>query len=706
MPRIYSVDSRFASSPTVREVPVTTTMIVGGIAYDKLTLQPKSPSMGDENNPVIRDWVANGVESQATTPSLMYLTRQNFNTGIAGCYYYASGYGRVKNMFVDTVNNRTFYVQHPSPGVNTSLVPSNSPWGYVTTHGLNSSGAQGGWGYIRDFNHLGSFNPGSTFYLQTGVTSVLAYSNANEGFLWNNRYNFNVTAGTLLSNATATLNLQNTGVAPIVGIFRIDSAGTRYYWRTLYNCTNVDAGESFWGPAYHGTLQGTPGGTIINPTYSVLQTENSTTTTSVQTATVFGPSTWNYKQFILSTDTHIYFLEFSLGQSAIGTSTVSNVMFLKRMVYAGAETTLGSYSAWLYGLKLPTQIFNETATAASFIFHTWAQWTGSAGPVTLIRVDVNKTNGSETLTTIGQDSASATAFTRLYNLLGIQTTTVPLGVYNNFYWREHLITRSWIVTGNTGTNYLMMSVEHDALNFAGNVTRSAPILNSPYTLPGGVNPNTVYSTSSLNDNGSGFLRRDCFKILSWTLDSNFGNVTYGAETDMSAFQPRWYFPVDSGQGMTQYMSHASDSIVDRVIQFNETTKQWAITNSMPYRADTIGVDELNRTWISSNPAGTGNVETLFLEGVYIPQTVNVSTFQTSYNWAGSNIASNISVAVNSFTGGLIAANVGIVLAGDVAFSDGSKYQVITTDTLSPAIANIVITGVSGTRFTANIINLI
>jgi hypothetical protein len=714
MPKIYNIDPRLLSSGLVKELP-NTSMLLGGQLVDKQTLQARFPPTGDENNAVIRDWYNNGSSGMSATPYRVHVRNTNWNSPIMSCFYYLSGYFKCQSMSTDSVNGRTFYVDHGQAGPRARIASSNSTASYVSTSpnfNLNSSGPWGGWGNIRNFNQGEYHNQGGgTQYGDFECDwSVSAYDNNTENYLFTNRYTGAFGPGTALNTAV---------LAPythIVGIAQINAAGSRYYWRCPTNYWDNSPGGAVVGnnpgastPPFSYALMPTNAGgsnTVVPATTPfMLETSNVNSNTY---GTYFGPNAQVYRQFVIATATFVYYLEHTLGVAGLGNSTTSNVYFLKKVTYSGTETTIASHGAWMYGCKLPTPIFNETATSASFIYHVWGQWTGSAGAVTLNRVDINKSAGTETITAISQDAASTTAFTRIYNLLGIQTASAPVGVYNDAYWRAMAITRTWLVTGATGIKYLMMSFEHPMLNFAAN---SSPAIDYAVTnIMGSISlQQTYFNTTQTNANGSGFLRRDAFRIWSWILDAGYTSAAYQAETDFSALMPRWIMPVDNGNGLVQYMAHSSDAINDKVIQFDEVSDKWAVTNTMPYRCDHIGQDSIGRVWIGAAPlqgAVTNVTDTLYLEGLYIPYAINVSTFANVYTYTGAPINSNLQVSTTNFAGNLVSANVGITLSGNIVFNDGSQYRVVTTSASTVVSTNVVINGSYPTRFVANIVNLI
>jgi hypothetical protein len=695
MPKIYINDTRLQTATLIKELP-NTSMLLGGQLVDKQTLQPKFPGQGDENNAVVRDWSNNGGSGQNVSPFQMYVAKTNWNSPILSCFYYLSGYFKAQSVAADTVNNRTYHVVHGQAGAQSA---NGSTIVSVTAY-QNSCGQFGGWGLIRDFNKAATYVTGSYAYLSNVPDSVvMAYDANTEAFLFANRYPNTIAQSGGAQSQYLTPPYNST--AAIVGIIRIDSAGNRYYWRCKTNTIDGALNNNTVAPYFSNHF--VPSG-ALEFTYNAVMTESNNTNSNAL-GSLYGPATVTYKQFILATATYVYYHEYTTGAAAIGASTTSVVILFKKMTYTGTETTIGTYGAWMYGVKLPTPVFNETATAASFIYHVWNQWTGTAGAVVLYRCDVNKTLGTETITTITQDAATVTAFTRMYSLFGIQTTSTPLGVYNSPTWRSQAITRTWLVTGATGTLYMMMSFEHPQTSFAPSVLTTTSYSNNAMNSVS-IQGTYFNTTTHTNDNASGFLRRDAFRIWSWTIDATYSSLTYRAETDFTALMPRWIMPVDNGNGLIQYMAQASDTVYDRVIQFDEVSYKWAVTNTMPYRCDHIGQDSLGRLWISTTQAGVVATDTLFLEGLYIPQTVTITPYQTAYVYTGTPIASNISITTPNFAGNLIAANVGVALSGSTTFQDGSTYRVITTSSSAPVVANIIITGSTTTRFSGNIVNLI
>lgn len=640
MPKVTSWYNQTMLSSWCRET-FNGNLIINGTYHESATLAPRLQQfdyLSDRGGSNDMAALAATNTPYAPNPNFGFKTnRVNWNMPYGGCWYYLSGYNKLATQVQDSVvNSREYYLALGKSDLNT--------W----------TGISPGWGYVTATGNSGSHSHATQVYDdRSEVAEFVVTQTISQG-----------TPGGFI------------GVNPTTGVL----------WR--------------WSSMPHVTAAGTVGGTGATNMFNFIP--NQTTVGAYRplkgdtifahnnsTSTVQGGTSLATRitQPITFSSNIVWFAEHTLSATVgTGNVNVNNVFFIKKMSYAnaapGTEMTVTSHPQWMYGLKFPTQSFNDTDTTASFIYplfnRTTANTFPSFGNLSLLRVDINKTNSTETTSLMTVNNSPGQ---RIYNLMGINTT-VPAGVFNDVFWKYHSAFRCWIVNGPSGTNYLMMSFENTGYSFASYNNNSLA-----------TQPSSVFAPGLLNANGSGFDRKDCFKIWAFVLDSEYTTATYQAETDMSAYLPRWMFPLTTNN-MVQYVSCMDSAVVDRVFRFDEDSRTWNLVATMPYRADSIGVDANDRVWVSTaygqHPTTGHGLTTLYLESNVLPQTVSITPFATSYTYSGQDISTNVSVATTNIFGNLVVANVLVSLSGGMTFTDGTTSRNIETSTGTAVTANTIV----------------
>lgn len=642
-------------------------LIINGTFHDSATLAPRLSTFDythDQAGPTV-----NFTSMQPVNPSFeprtgFHLQRgQNWNMPYGGCWYYVSGFGKLTTGLRDnTFMNRQYYMHMGRPDVNT--------W----------TGNLPGWGYVMLVGNQSSVQNYSTFVYGTpSDEAIMAMVHTNQGMPAGYMFANVPVAGTAL-NANVQVNSPNT-------------LGQIYRWQYApYPITGASVGGTGGSNGFNWIPQQTASslGSYQPMVRSQIYSHASDSTTFYGTS-----STTRHCQMLTFTSNLVYFIEHTLSSTAgTGTQNTTNVFFVKKMTYTGTETTVISLPQWMYGLKLPTQMINETANTANVIFPYFNTVTAnvSFGNLSLMRLDISKVLNTESISLI---SITNNPGIRMYNVAGIQTTLTNISTYNDVYWRYHSMARTWIVNGPSGQNYLMLSFENTGYSFAS--------YNNNNNLS--VFPQVAYAQTALNDAGQATRRNEFFRVWAFTVDANYTSAVYQAETDFGNNYPRWYYPLRS-DGMQQYMSVMDPTITDRVIQFSESTYKWSIINTMPYRADMIGIDGNSRIWVSSaygtHPTTGYGLTNLYLESNVLPQSVTIAPFANTYTYSGGNITTNISVSTTNIFGNLVAANVLVTLTGGMIFVNGTTSAYIATSNISAVTANTLVVSTAPINITGTI----
>ena len=666
MPKVTSWYSQTQEGTWCRET-FNGNIIINGTYHDAATLAPKLGRfdyVSDAGTTNMQTQVATNTQ-YPSNPNFYLRGGVNWNMPYGGCWYYVSGFGKLTTGLRDnTMFNRQYYLNLGKNSLDT--------W----------TGSMPGWGYVFSSGFTDGGNTYNTTQIYDDTTDTAAFNSYGPAAISAQ----GLTAGFMFANVAVAGTPLNANVQ-VVGP---NTDGSVYRWS--------------YGPGT--TAAGTVGGTTTANMFNFLPNQtsvgaynplhkdayyghNAITTTDYGTS-----STTRHTQILTFTSNLVYFIEHTLSASAgTGNVNLTNVFFVKKMTYAGTETTITSHPQWMYGLKLPTPMLNETTLTANVVYPLFNTVTANAsyGNISLMRLDISKVLNSETLNLM---SITNSPGQRIYNLLGVSNTIAP-GTYNDTYWKYHSMFRTWNVTGTGGQNYLMMSFENTGYSLA-----SYNNNNNLTTLPA-----TIYNNTVLNDNGGGFARSQCFKIWSFTIDANYTSAVYQAESDFGNVYPRWYYPLRS-DGMIQYMAAMDGTMTDRVIRFNESTYQWSIVNTLPYRADTVGIDSNSRIWVSStygaNPVKGYGLSSLYLEGNVLPQIVTITPYSTSYSYSGGNITTNLSVSTTNIFGNLVAANVVVSLTGGMVFANGTTSAYIATSNTSVVTANTIVVSTAPINITGTI----
>ena len=665
MPKIASYYTNTVASAWCRET-FNGNIILNGTYHDAVTLAPRLQRFdwsGDTYGIGSNNMTTNAASNYMYEPRNQFTLRgatwgMNWNMPYGGCWYYVTGYGKAQAAIQDTsMHQRQYYMNLGKSDLNTwtGQLPG---WGYVLACGANPTHA------------------------------VQVYDTAIEDARFN--YSFatqGMPGGFMFANTVVAGNALNSNIqAP-----SFNTIGQVYRW---FYCPHASAGGSTGGTTTANFFNFAP-----NQTSSVAYTPIRVDTVyghgGVSTATLGTSSASRHLQLLTFTPNLVYFIEHTLSSTAgTGTENTTNVFFIKKMTYSGTETTVISHPQWMYGLKLPTQMINETANTANVIYPLFNPVTAnvSYGNLSLLRLDISKVLNSESISLL---SITNSPGQRMYQVAGIQNTVTAISTYNDIYWRYHAMARCWLHTGIGGQNYLNISFENTGYSLA-----SYNNNNNLTTLPG-----TIYAQSALNDNAQITRRNEFFRVWTFTIDTNYTSAVYQAESDFGNVYPRWFYPLRS-DGMIQYMSSMDGTVTDRVCRFDEPTYKWSVVATMPYRADQIGIDAQNRIYVSTaygaHPATGHGLTGLYLDSNVLPQTVSITPYANTYTYSGANISTNISVTTTNIFGNLVAANVYVTLSGGMIFNNGTTSAYIATSNISAVTANTIVISTAPINITGTI----
>lgn len=130
---------------------------------------------------------------------------------------------------------------------------------------------------------------------------------------------------------------------------------------------------------------------------------------------------------------------------------------------------------------------------------------------------------------------------------------------------------------------------------------------------------------------------------------------------------------------------------------------WVLSATLPIRLASLGVDSLGRIWgLAPGATKAGQVHLITNQ---IPITISVTAANSSYNYTGSNIASNVIVNTYNTTGSRVAANIKLAINGtSMTFSGANLTTNVTTSNSANTLVPINITG-SGTSTIVASVNL-
>ena len=142
----------------------------------------------------------------------------------------------------------------------------------------------------------------------------------------------------------------------------------------------------------------------------------------------------------------------------------------------------------------------------------------------------------------------------------------------------------------------------------------------------------------------------------------------------------------------------------QILAFNSATG-WEEANSLPYDIGSMGRDSTDRIWFikSSTSLGSTSYPEVHLLTPTLPLTVTVTPAQTSYTYAGSQIASTVDVSAYNATGDRISTDVKLLIEGTgMTFTGGVTVVTVTTSAIAELPVDIFINSAGFSNITASV----
>lgn len=120
---------------------------------------------------------------------------------------------------------------------------------------------------------------------------------------------------------------------------------------------------------------------------------------------------------------------------------------------------------------------------------------------------------------------------------------------------------------------------------------------------------------------------------------------------------------------------------------------WANTTTYNFRVIACGRDSLDRIWyVSADPEYGNTVPRIGIITPSAPVNINIVPELTSYEYAGTNINTYVTVEALSVTGTRLVTDVKLVIeGGSMTFSDSTVVKTITTSSSATVQVNLIIT---------------
>jgi hypothetical protein len=117
---------------------------------------------------------------------------------------------------------------------------------------------------------------------------------------------------------------------------------------------------------------------------------------------------------------------------------------------------------------------------------------------------------------------------------------------------------------------------------------------------------------------------------------------------------------------------------------------FALATELPLRVWAIGRDRQDRMWAATAGISSDYAD-LHLITPSLPVTVNIVPASTTYNYTGTTLNSNFTLATLDTTGARVSTDVTLVIDGStITFSDDTKSKIVTTSASGDVTVNIKI----------------
>lgn len=429
-----------------------------------------------------------------------------------------------------------------------------------------------------------------------------------------------------------------------------------------YNCVQL-ADQFYFGTCclwVSVTSSGNPGGCCrgngINGAYPFSDAAQGT---AEQGARVFLARSGSYNFYL-------FFDALRGGIQGTDVSTETSSRATIRVLNTSLNTTT-VLSTWKKpsGLVIPSQPDLDDGSTYRFYMINFVGADTAAQTIQIYRPSLNLVNGT---------TATGSAYTLTMTAGEQQTLYADLGhnntansQYNHSNFRRQTVNRIWYSTDGNGTKRLHLGIYNT--NGTGFVT---------------------VGNGFQNNAAQGRM----WKIYSWSLDDATTSATYLGSSDLSAYAPRYFLPLNA-TWTTMYIGATFTN--DVIFTLNQTTGLYTYQSTLPWIAPRLFKDKDGR-WATqivdySNTTGGVNINYLDIMTAEVGQTLAITANSTSFTYTGTNINTNVSVNVYNYLGERVAKTVALSIVGatstpGVVFSDGTYSTTVNTSNSADTVVQV------------------
>lgn len=358
------------------------------------------------------------------------------------------------------------------------------------------------------------------------------------------------------------------------------------------------------------------------------------------------------------------------GIQGVDTSTVSVARLSLKNYNHGtnATSTVTTFKKGVSGLVIPSNPDVDTTSQYRFYMISFNGADTASQTISIYRPDIDLSTGVTTVGSAYTLTMTAGEQQDLYADLGHNNTAASQ--YDSADFRRTTVNRIWYSTDINGNKRLHLGIYNT--NATGFVT----------------------SANGFNDPNS---RGKMFKIYSWSLDDATTSATYLGKVDLSAYAPRYFFPLDNDWRIIYSGASFTNDII---LSLNATTGLYQYQNTMPYIAPRLFKDREGRWAVqmvdtsvaTCNGAYSNYIDILTSD---VGQTLVVTANTTSFTYTGTTINSNVTVNVYDYLGNRIAKQVSLSIVGatatpGVTFAGGTYSTTVNTSNSADTVVAVQI----------------
>lgn len=377
--------------------------------------------------------------------------------------------------------------------------------------------------------------------------------------------------------------------------------------------------------------------------------------------------------FLSRSSGHTFYLHFDAvlgGIQGVDTSAASVArLSLKNFNHGtNATTSVTTFKKGISGLVIPSNPDLDTTTAYRFYMISFNGAETGAQTISIYRPELNLSTGSATVGSAYTLTMTTAEQASIYQNAGHDNTGAS--VLDNADFRRTTVNRIWYSTDVNNNKRLHLGI---------------------------YNTNAMGYVTGANGFNSAASRGKMFKIYSWSLDDSTTTATYLGSVDLSAYAPRYFFPLDNNWRIVYSGSSFTNDII---LSLNATTGLYQYQNTMPYIAPRLFKDREGR-WsvqmVDSSVAVCNSNYSNYIDILTsdVGQTLVVTANATSFTYTGTTINSNVTVNVYDYLGNRIAKQVSLSVVGatatpGVTFSGGAYSTTINTSNSADTVVPIQI----------------